>query len=172
MATTYCTRADLESIIGVASVFTLIDDNLNGIEDAAETLYIASAIERAAVELNTAIQPSGYEFSSLTNNAWCKWCNAYLACYYLAARKNNPPAASVVEAVQRYREQLEQLKWGRFHIPEQNPDHEDTPTVTNFRPELNKVIAPIRVVTEESTGAAPEGSRKRNTAFQPDGPHY
>lgn len=167
MSTTYCDQDDVTSILGAAAVLALIDDDQDGEATAAETQYVTDAIERAAVEMNTAIENSDYDYADLANNAWCKWCNAYLAVYNLAGRKNDTPAASVVEQIQAYQRHLEELRWGRFRIPEQSPSHETTPTVTNFRPEVDKINSPIRVVAEESTGTAPPEGIKRETAYQP-----
>lgn len=167
MSTTYCLRVDVEDIMGIASVVALCDDDQDGVLSVAEVAYITGAISRGAVEVNIAVATSSYDYASLTSNVWVKWCNAYLAAYYLSARKNNPPSASVMDAVQRYRQNLQELQYGRFLIPEQTPDHDSRPTVSNFRPEIYKQSMPIRVVEEESTGAKPEGGLKREPAYVP-----
>lgn len=165
MAQIYSTRADTESIMGLAGVLACIDDDGDGVESAEETQYEVDARERAAVEMNGSLR-NQYTLSELATNDWCKWCNAYLACDYLASRRNNPPAPSVLSKVEMYRNNLEEAKWGRFQIPEQAPSFEHIMTVSNFTPELGKVDNPIRVVVEESTGASPGGNRKRNVAKQ------
>ncbi len=171
MATTYCARADLESIVGMAAVLAQVDDDQTGTESAGTGTSPASAspfdaIVRAAVEMNAAMRMQ-YKLSDLAGNDWCKWCNAYLACYYLWARKSNAPPPSVVENVNSYRELLDAIRWGRAEIPEQNPSFEHIATVSNFSPELMKSFNPVRVVKEESTGATPVGGRKRNVAGHP-----
>lgn len=142
-----------------------IDDDQDGVESVAESAYVTDAITRAAVEMNGKLRQQ-YTLSELSANDWCKWCNAYLAAWYLGARRNNPPAPSVISVVDMYREQLELASWGRFQLPEQAPSFEHIPAVSNFAPELGKVSNPIRVITEESTGAVPGGNRKRNVARQ------
>ena len=167
MAQTYCVRADVESILGVAGVLACIDDNQDGAEAAGETTEVTNAIERAAVEMNSSLR-NQYVLSELADNDWCKWCNAYLAAYYLTNRKNNPPSASVADEIIRFRDQLGEARWGRFQVPEQAPSFQHTPTVSNFNVELQKLDTPIRVVTEESTGSAPTNPNiKRETAFNP-----
>lgn len=165
MATTYCDSDDIVAIIGEAAVLACIDDDNDGLESATETLHVTNAIERAAVEMNQSLRHQ-YVLSELTSNDWCKWCNAYLASWFLYARRTNPCPNSLQEAVQKYRDELLEMRWGRQQLPEQAPSFEHHPTVTNFRPELGKREMPIRVNTTESTGASPEGNRKRFTSYQ------
>jgi len=170
MTTTYCVRADVEALMSEAGVLAHIDDNVDGVESAEETLNITKAIERAAVEMNSALC-NQYSTASLAlmaaSNAWCKWCNANIAAFFLFARRGNVPPASVIDSVQTYRDQLSEARWGRFQVPEQPPSFDHTPTVTNFRPEIHKLDNPIRVVVEESTGQEPVGNRKRHKADLP-----
>lgn len=167
MAQTYCTRSDVESIVGTAAVAACIDDNEDGVESAEETVHVTNAIERAAVEMNLSLERQYNPLSALASNAWCKWCNAYLTCYYLYARRGNPAPPGVVEMIDDYRQNLVHIRWGRQEVPEQNPSQEHIATVSNFHPELGKIDSPIRVDVNESTGAAPEGNRKRNVAKMP-----
>lgn len=167
MAQTYCTRADIESIVGQPGVLACIDDDRDGAEVAGETAHVTNAIERAAVEMNAALSNQYPTLSSLASNAWCKWCNAYLAAYMLYARRGNPPPHIVIEAVGDYREKLAEARWGRFQIPEQLPENETIATVSNFQPELHRRTGPISVDVEQSTGASPQGGRKRNVADMP-----
>ncbi len=163
MATTYCVRADIESILGEAAVLACIDDDQDGLESATETTFVTGAISRAAVEMNTALE-NQYILSELTANEWCKWCNAYIAAWHLYARRSNPPPNSIVDSVQAYRELLAEIRWGRIQVPEQNPSREHKPTVSVFKPEIWKTKQPIRVDTDESTGSAPHESIKRPVA--------
>jgi hypothetical protein len=139
---------------------------MDGAESAAETLIVTSIIERAAVEMNHALYQQ-YVLSELADNDWCKWCNATLTAYYLFQRRGNAPPASIIEDAQRFRESLEQIRWGRDSVPEQSPSFDHTPTVTNFRPEIHKTDNPVRVSKDESTGPEPEGNRKREYSDQP-----
>jgi len=166
MTTTYCNRNDIASIIGEPFILACIDDDRTGVESPAQTAYITGAIERAAVEMNQSLCKQ-YILSQLSGNAWCKWCNAYLACWYLIARRGNPPPPAIIDEVQTYRQQLAEIKFGRFEVPEQNPSFDHLPSVTNFKPEVSKVDAPIRVDLEESTRAYPVDGVKRNPAGMP-----
>lgn len=166
MATTYCDDDDVISIAGEAFINACIDDDEDGVISVAEEAYTTSAIERAAVEMNSALN-NQYKLSDLAGNDWCKWCNAYLAVWNLAARKNNPPPASVIAAVDQFKEQLSEARWGRFQIPEQSPSFDHSPSVSNLRPEAYKQTMPARVVEEESTRAVPTEGIQREVAFTP-----
>lgn len=162
---TYCDRADINSLIGEASVLACIDDDQDGLESAAESAIVASVIERAAVEMNAAIRHQ-YILSDVADNAWCKWANAQLAAYMLRTRRNNPAEQSHIDAVTDIRRLLLEVRWGRDQLPDQSPSHNHIPTVSNFRPELNNPNGPIAVDAQQSTGEAPGGNRKRNVAKQ------
>lgn len=166
MTTTYCDEDDLISIMGEPFIVAQSDDDMDGTLSATEATHATTAINRAAVEMNSALD-SQYILADLANNDWCKWCNAYLAIWNLYARKGNPPSPSVIEAVQTFREHLSEARWGRFQVPEQAPSFDHTGSVSNFRPEMYKVDAPIRVIVEESTRDAPGENIKRNQAGLP-----
>lgn len=161
--TIYCTAANIESIIGQPALVACVDDDQDGNLSATEALHITAAINRAAVEMNSSLN-NQYVLSDLSGNEWCKWCNAYIACWHLFSRRSNPVPSSIVEAVTDYRDKLSEARWGRFQVPEQAPSFEHIPTVSNMKPEIFKTVAPIRVSVDESTGVAPEGGRKRNQA--------
>jgi hypothetical protein len=165
MTTTYCNRSDIESLIGAPAILACIDDNRNKQEDDSETPYIAQAIERAAADMNGLIR---YQYdiptATLLTNAWCKWCNAYIAASYLFARRGNSPPSNIAERVLEFKQALEEIRWGRFQIPEKSPDYDYLPTVSNFIPEYTNPIGPIAVDPVLSTGTAPVDGRKRNNA--------
>lgn len=170
MATTYCTRLNVQSLIGEAALLAVIDDNQDGVENPEESEYITHAIERGAVEMNEAISKQ-YILSALTSNDWCKWCNAYLAAYFLFERRGNPVPTGVLDAVQTYKDKLSEIRWGRYQIPEALPSHNYRPAVSNYTVELGKYANPIRVYTDESIGSDPDpsvaGAVKRHKSFQP-----
>lgn len=163
MTTIYCTRADVASISGEAALIANTDDDQTGVENSD---YITDAINRAAVEMNHALD-NQYILSQLSGNDWCRWVNAYLAAYFLFSRTANPVPPSIEIACERYRDDLEKIRWGRDSIPEQAPSFEHIPTVSNMVPELRK-SPPIRVERESSTGSDPVGNRKRNPAYLPE----
>ncbi len=168
MATTYCVQAELEDILGEAAVRSASDDARSGVGDDNR---VTAAIERAAVEMNGAIELQYPTLASLSSNDWCKWCNAYLACLYLLARRNNKVPASVETEAATYRLQLEDIRWGRWQIPEQLPQGDHRASVSNFTVELQKVNQKVRVVEDSSTGEIPTNtSIKRNPSDTP-GPY-
>lgn len=169
MTTIYCNRAAVESVIGAPGLLAFIDDDGDGVESPTESAYVSDAIERAAVRLNSQVGRQ-YKLEDVTANAWMEWANATLAAALLTKRRNNPVPESLSQDVQEITELANEIAWGRRSLPEQRPSAEHSPTVSNFRPELRKFYGPVRVVAEESTGAAPESGVKRETAGNP-GPY-
>lgn len=162
--TTYCTRNDIASIIGEPAILACIDDNQNGSEDGEEAGYVTAAIERAATEINEKVRYQYGDLTALAGNAWLKWANAYIAAWHLFARRANAPPGSVEEYVLSIRDQLTEIRWGRSQIPEQAPQYNFAPSVSNFRPEFTNPQGPIAVDLDLSTGASPVDGIKRNTA--------
>jgi len=165
MATTYCTRSDIETLLSPVALIECIDDDHSGTESAAETIHITNAIERAATRLNMAVSRQ-YVLSEVTGNAWMKWANATLAAELLASRRGNPAPQSIMDDAKEILELLNEISWGRKPLPEQAPSFDHLPTVSNFEAEPRKRIMPVRVVKEESTGSDPEGQRMRHYANQ------
>jgi len=166
MTTTYCTRQAIASIISTPALLSLIDDDADGVESAAEQQFVADAITRAAVKLNSNIGRQ-YVLSELSTNAWMKWANATLAAALLMKRRGNPLPESIAQDVKEIEELANEIGWGRRSLPEQAPSFDHSAAVTNFRPEIGHSYAPIRVDRQESTGADPVGDRKRNLSGGP-----
>lgn len=134
---------------------TCIDDNANGQEDSEETVFVSNAINRAASEMNRCLRVQYHPLSALSGNEWCKWCNAYIATFFLQSRRGNSPAASVMENVIEYRRILEAIRWGRENVPEAAPTHSSQPAVSNFNIRHNNPDGPIVVDPYKSTGGNP-----------------
>jgi hypothetical protein len=166
MAIVYCSRLDIVSIIGEAAVLACIDDDQDGVESPLESSFVDHAIERAAVEMSIYLRQQ-YDLLDIANNTWCKWCNAYLAAWNLFTRRGNPPPDTLVQIVDKYREELKDIKNGLMQLPEQNSSFEYIPTVSNLQPELGKLVMPVRVDVQESTGSSPAPGRMRHVAKQP-----
>lgn len=170
MATTYCNRLNIQSLIGQSALLACIDDNVDGVENPEETQYITDCITRAAVEMNEALCKQ-YVLSDLNNNDWCRWCNAYIAAWFLFERRGNPVPPGIIDAVQTYKDKLAEIRWGRYQVPQANPSFDYRPAVSNFVPELGKYSNPIRVFQDESTGGEPDptqsGLVQRHKAFTP-----
>lgn len=164
MATTYCNRADIASIIGEPAVVAWCDDDQSGDLSPVEEAYITGAISRAAVEMNEKIRHQYGDLSAIVGNDWARWCNAYIACWMLASRRANAPPGSVIDAVINYRDMLTEIRWGRTSIPEQAPSHDFAPAVSNPTIELNNLEGPVAIDTDISTGSTPDGTRRRNVA--------
>ena len=164
---TYCTRTEIEDILGIPGVLACLDDDESGIEESSpESAYLTSCIERGAIEINGQITYQ-YTLASVASNDWLKWCNAYLAAYYLKTRRGNTCDEGIVDQVVEYRKLLNEIRWGRFSLAGQLPSFSGAPSVSTFKPELMKVSNPIRVVEEESTGGTPGPGISRNNANVP-----
>ena len=166
MTTTYCTRTDITSLIGAPAVLACIDDNQDGNETSDEQQFVTDAIERAANDMNEAFEHQYDVLANLTTNTWCKWCNAYLAAWYLFARRGNAPPGSLMESVANYKEKLIEIRWGREKIPEKSPDFNTLPTVSNPLIELKNDRGPLTIDRQQSTGSDPVDGIKRNVSDQ------
>jgi hypothetical protein len=162
MTTTYCTRTDLEAIISPAGLLACIDDDENGGTSPTADGYVTSAIENAASKINQKLSTSKYKPASISSNAWVKWTNAYLAIDILSRRRNNPAVESITSEIKERLELLDAVRAGREQLPEQTPDFDCLPAVSNLKPELYKYQNPIRVSVNESVGSTPDPTRKRH----------
>jgi hypothetical protein len=165
MSTTYCTREDIESLMGKPWVKSCLDDNESGQNSTQEDGYLTTLIEQAAQEINGKIRHQ-YRLSDVAANPWLKTANAWLACERLGKRRGNGVPEVVAVECEEIRKQLESIRWGREQIPEQSPSFDHRPTVTNFRPELGKISTPVRVDLDETTGSQPEKGIMRKTSNQ------
>ena len=86
--TTYCVRADIETIYSAHGVNMAADDDMDGIVLAAEEVYVTRAIVRAAGKINSRVQKR-YTLSDLSSNDWIRDVNATLAAQILARRRGN-----------------------------------------------------------------------------------
>jgi hypothetical protein len=160
MTTIYCSRSDVEAVLGAAGVVARIDDNETGTASTGEDAYVTSAIETAAAEMNADLERQ-YILSQLSaSNGWLKRSNALLAAEVLMGRRGNPVQGLLVDQVQRIREQLRLIGMGRANVPEQSPSANHLPTVSTFVVEPAKAM-PIRVDTDISVGSNPSDGRKR-----------
>lgn len=166
MSQTYCVQADIESILSASGALACVDDAEVG---SGGTGHITNAIERAAVKMNAAIGRQYTPLSDLASNDWCKWANATLAAFYLSTRRNNPAPATLADQVKEIEELLDEIAWGKRTIPDAVPSFNQLPSVTNFTVEPGRIVAPVRVNRDESTGSDPpsDGQRKRYYANQP-----
>lgn len=160
---TYCVRDDIEHLMGAAGVVACIDDDEDGIETGDETLHVTWAIERGANLLNSYLIYQ-YVLSELAGNDWLKDQNVLLAQYYLRMRRNNTPDQHIVDQVNELKNILLDIRWGRWKVPGQLPSFDTTPSVSSLKVEMGLRVNQVRVVPEESTGDAPEGSATRNTS--------
>lgn len=161
MATTYCERSDIETILSVAGLLACIDDDESGDESPEESQHVVNAIERSAVKLNAQVGRQ-YILADVANNAWMKWANAVLASAMLKRRRDNPLSETLAADVKEVEELANEIAWGRRSLPEQVPSFDHSASLTNFKVEMGHQSSPVRVSVSESTGNAPEPGVKRN----------
>lgn len=159
----YCSRTDIENIMGPAAVLASIDDDQDQVESAADTAALTAIIDRAANEMNQMIRHQ-YVLADVAGNDWLVYAQATIVVYRLRTRRNNPAEGSVEEEYRSVMRLLKEVRWGREQLPDQSPSYDHLPSVSNFSPQLFRQDAPIRVSEEESTTTAPVGNRKRNTS--------
>ena len=163
MATqSYCTIAELKSIIGEPAFKRLLDDNEDRAVDNLEASYATDAIEQAATHMNMLLSMR-YSLSVLATSVWCKWCNAYLALSVLERRRGNPVDSSIESIAEKYREWLEDIRHSRMNIPDKPPAFSAMPRVSNYTTELIRK-QPVRVDVATSEGKTAEGI-KRDVAW-------
>jgi hypothetical protein len=166
MTQTYCSRADIVSLMGEAALLASIDDNMDGVISAEEEAIVTSLIEMTASEINRQVRHQ-YVLTEVASNVWLKWAQATMCVYRLRKRRNNPAEGSVEDDYQEINRLLNEVRWGREQLPEQLPSFDHLPSVSNFVPQIGRGTAPIRVIEEESTTTRPTSSRKRFTADEP-----
>jgi hypothetical protein len=158
--TTYCVRADIESIYSAHGVDMAVDDDQDGIVLAAEETFVDRAIVRAAGKINSRVQKR-YTLSELSNNDWMRDVNATIAAQILARRRGNGSPPSLDAEVDSYMEDLDDIRGDRLDIPEQNASLDYTPVVSNYVMQRGQVTMKPRVDTGTSTGDTPHSTRKR-----------
>lgn len=164
MATTYCTRADIDTLLSPAGVLACIDDDESGDESPIESLHVTKCIERAATKLNSLISRQ-YVLSEVTANAWMKWANAVLASMYLMKRRSNPLPQALADDVKEIEDLANEIAWGRGKLPEQAPSFDHSAATSSFNPQPGR-YHPIGVEIQGSTGLSPVGNRKRHISSQ------
>ena len=159
-AITYCVQADIESILSVAMVKRLTDDNEDGALSVTENSYVTDAIDVAATKMNATLEMR-YTLSELAANDWCKWCNATLAAAVLSKRRANFVPPSIDSDAEEYKEVLKDIKAGKMKVPQASDSFGPLPMVSNMVIDMGNRHNKLRVDTSESTG--PRGTLKRNT---------
>lgn len=155
MATqTYCTREDIESVWTPTAVLHCADDDLSGTLSPTEEQHIARAIERAAGIMNGLLEVR-YDLADLVASTWCRDCNAALAAYLLAIRRDEDLPAGIVAEYARYLRDLAEIRAGQQRVPQVIASDRHAPTVSNFAIDLRQSRAKVRRVRELSTGDAP-----------------
>jgi len=161
---TYCTIANVKSILSDHGAEAFADDNLDGSLSAGEEQYITDAISRAAA-LKMNIYLSGrYDLSDLASNGWCQWANATFAALLVSMRRNNPAPQSLLAETQELTETLKAIQAGRMPLPDQSESYDQRPTVSNFDVERWRARWPVRVREDESTKPVPSSGITRHTA--------
>ncbi len=163
--TTYCLRADVESVLSAHAVDRMVDDDMDGAVEADEEAHVTTAIARAASRNNSRVQKR-YKLADLSGNDWMTFVNASIAAQTLSRRRGNGVPPSLQEEVDEYLSDLDDIRADRIDIPEQASSFDYAPAVSNFEVQRGFGLAPVRVSTQLSTGADPDSSLRRYIAFQ------
>ncbi len=164
MATTYCTRSDVDFVLSNHGVDAAIDDNIDAaVSPTTETPFIADAIEQAADDMNAMIEQR-YKLSDLSGNTWCKWANARLAAAALMTRRGNPLPPSLAGQVDQVQSVLEGVLAGSRKIPNQSDSFETIPASTNYLAKrAARHSSPVQVDRDTTTRTAPSPPIKRDS---------
>lgn len=167
-AQTYCTRANVVSILSEAGVKAFLDDDESSVESSTETAFCTDAIERTAGDMN-AILFGRYVPADLVGSVWCKWHNARRAAAAVCTRRLNPLPATLADELQRELDLLDRIASGdpSARVPDVIGSLNHLPTVSNFDVQRGRVRQPVRVAIQESTGPAPLGERMRPITVDP-----
>lgn len=161
---TYCTRDDIEALIGPPSVDVGLDRDQDGALSAYEDSLVDTAISNAALKINNMVRHQ-YKLSDVTNNEWLTYANAVLALNAIRGMGGNPSEPSVTDEYQEVMDILREVRWGRDQLPEQSPSFDHTPTTSAMQSQLGNRESPIIVNPNQSTGLPPVGGRRRITSF-------
>lgn len=151
---TYCTQLDIEAIWTPAALLASVDDNEDGVLSPAEAALIERAIQRAANSMNALLEVR-YALVDIAGNLWCRDCNAVLAAYLLATRRDEPPPAGLASERQRYLTDLREMRDGQQQVPQVAESNHHAPTVSNFAIDLRAQRAKVRRIIETSSGDPP-----------------
>lgn len=162
--TSYCTTADVESIISVHGITALADDDYTFGRDGGESQLIADSISRAAVVSMNFYLTTRYDLNAISNNQWLRWANAMLAAADIAMRRLHDIPKSLKESVTEIRLQLRQINRGYMALPDEPEHYNHLPATSTLEPERFRSISPVRVNVQESTREPQPPDLQRRTA--------
>lgn len=164
MPQTYCTSAHVLFVLGESGMAARVDDDESGVASVEEEAHITTAISWAASDINQAVGKQ-YKLSEVTANTMLQMANAYLAAERLCQRRGNEPPPMLTEQCDKIRERLNEIKYGRAQLPEQNDSFETYPTVSNFDVRIGSWYGPIFVDPLTSTNSPPAEGITRKYAW-------
>lgn len=109
----YCTNADVIARLSQAGILYMVDDDNDGILDAAEEVFITSAVSDASTEIDEALAPWFDDPRACSGNAWLNVKCVDLACERVCGRKAQTPPSHVTEAARIAREKLDLVRRSR-----------------------------------------------------------
>ncbi len=161
MATTiYCTQSDVEAVLSEFGFLARIDDDRDDTIGTTEAAIVTAMIRKAAGRMNSRLQKR-YKLSDLVNNDWCKDTNAWLAAWYVTARRGGAAPPGIAEEYNNLLTELDAIRDNDADVPDISESFEAIPTVSNFTVEPFRRHAKVRVIERISTGEKPAGNRKR-----------
>ena len=163
--TSYCTSADVASILSEHGLVSAIDDDFD-YDDTGETHFTTEAISRSAVVVINFYLCTRYNLELLTTNQYLKHANAILAAVAVAARRLQSVPTSLEMMADDIKAQLREIKRGSSDLPSTFEHYAHGPTVSNYDAELGRSIMPVRTQLEESIGSdAVDGVKRWPAGF-------
>lgn len=114
---TYCTEADVQTLLSVVGEETRLDDDISGSLSATESGYLTKIIAWATSRCNLYLltkYPAGDLAESWIVNDWCTIIATYIVC----CRRGNPPAGAIKQMYEQTLEDLKAIKTGELVLPD------------------------------------------------------
>lgn len=170
----YCSLSDVQFVLSSFGVEARANDADEPItfdtdEVAASAATVASAIEKATVDMNLYLFQN-YTLAACRDATWCKWCDAIFAAVELCRRRGNTIPQALLDEYNRYLEALKQIASGALALPSDSgleaPQFDMAAVVTNFTVD-SRYPAKIRRVRATSTTSPQAPTRKGYDANLP-----
>lgn len=165
LATQYCTRSDVESVLSVAGVALRLDDDQNATESATETAYLTTqGLNWATSKVNDYCE-GRYDIADLAANWTVNEWASILAARWLCLRRCNPIPESVQALYEEAVEQLQQVKAGQYDLGDAAERTTKGPAWSNLRLSLHRVRK-LRVERPISEKTPPKPAGNRTTDYE------
>ena len=157
--TTFCTANDVAAILSDDLSERAIDDGEDGSVSTAEEAYRTRAIEQGANDIALYIHQR-YAVASNASNPWLRDCNAVLAAFNIARRRQMSVSEMLRQERKEYLDKLIAIRDGKLQLPGGTPRASGAPVVTNYRIDATDSLGPIKVDPQRSSGALNKNTKR------------